>query len=186
DIESGKKVVVISYMVLLETIHTLRRKIPEYLNFEGESRMTCDSKKPMVHEATNRFVETIKELSRQRKLMIVRPPLTMSEHHSTVLKKIKNYFGYIRPMSHCPYCKKGKVDRDSKNECPVCHKEHDSIKKYEYKGLGHADLEHAFLAKSSGTPVFYSTDKSFNNLNGDKDFTSLQFIILPNPATMVS
>ena len=54
-------------MVLLETIHTLRRKIPENLNFEGESRATCDLKKPLVHEATNRFVENIKELSRLRK-----------------------------------------------------------------------------------------------------------------------
>lgn len=173
-------------MVLLETIHTLRTTITQDLNFEGESQFIRDSKIPKVHEATKRFAETITELSKQKKIMILRPSITISEHHSSVLKKIKNYFGYIITVSYCPYCKKGRVDHHLKNECPACQKEQDSIKKYKYKGLGHADIEHAFLAKNSGAPLFYTTDKSFYNLNDDKDFTSLKFIILPNPVTMAT
>lgn len=186
DIEIGNKVAVISHMVLLETIHAIRRKIPENIKFEGESKQICDSKNTIVNVATNKFVETVKELSKRRKILITRPPITIAEHHATVLKKIKNYFGYIRPISCCPYCSKGRVNRNSKNECPVCHKEHESIKKYEYKGLGHADMEHAFFAKRSGAPVFYTTDKPFENLNGDGDFSPLQFIILQNPASISS
>lgn len=92
------------------------------------------------------------------------------------------YFGYIRTMSHCPYCEKGKVSKDSDNKCPSCNKKFDSIKQYQYKGLGHADLEHAYLAKHSHITDFYSSDKSFKDLIGDPDYNTINFNILLNPS----
>lgn len=50
--------------------------------------------------------------------------------------------------------------------------------KYLYKGLGHADFEHAFIALSYDVPEFYSTDRSFEDLNGDPDFAGVHFNIV--------
>ncbi len=182
DIESKKVVAVFSYLTMLETIHTLRRRKIEKSSFTGGSRSECESKKAPAEVIVRDFVRVIRELSSQQKILIPRPKMTLFDHHSTVVRKIKQYFGYIRTMSYCPICESGYVKRDEKIKCPSCGDEKESLKKYQYKALGHADLEHAFCAKYANVPVFYSTDKSFSDLNGDPDFGSMRFEIIPYPA----
>jgi len=184
NIETKSKIAVVSYLVLLESIHVLRHKITKNLEFKGGSRSECQSKIPIVKSLIKEFIKTINEFSKQGKILIPRPQGAIFEHHSTVLKKMNDYFGYVRTMSICPLCEKGYVTRDSENICPSCGKKHESIKEYQYKGLGHADLEHAYLAKNTGSVVFYSTDKSFKELNGDPDFGAMSFEIVPHPDTL--
>ena len=186
NIENKNKVAIISYLMLIETIHVLRTKVIKKTPFTGESRSECDSKKSNAENIIKDFMRIINEFSKQKKILLIRPRETITDHHSKVLKKIRNYFGYIRPMSICPYCIKAYVDRKSTNECPSCGKSLDSVKEYQYKGLGHADLEHAFLAKQSSSPVFYSSDTSFGDLKGDPDFGSLIFEIIPHPSRIKS
>ena len=177
----GEKTAIVPYVVILETIHTLRSKLTQELNFDGDSRDHCDSKKPIVEGIIKDFVRAIREFSKDGKIIIPRLRTPLSEHHATILKKIRNYFGYVRVMGFCPYCEDGHVDRDSKNSCPSCGCNRDSIRKYNYKGLGHVDIEHAYLAKNTNTNTFYSTDTSFRNLQGDTEFNPIEFKIIPHP-----
>jgi len=55
-------------------------------------------------------------------------------------------------------------------------------KKYRYKALGHADIEHAYFALYSSAVLFYSTDTSFEDLRNDSDFGSMGFEIIPHPS----
>ena len=182
NIETRKKIAIVSYLTIMETVHALRRRIVEKSDFTGPDRSECMSKIPTVKSQIKEFIRRINELSKQQKIIIPRPSTKISEHHSTALKKLNNYFGRIRPMAICPYCEKGYVGRDAENKCPSCGNNHNSINKYQYKGLGHADIEHAYLARSSNAPLFYSTDTSFSELNGDPDFGSMSFKIIPHPS----
>lgn len=182
NIETRKKIAIVSYLTIMETIHALRRRIVEKSDFTGDSKDECRSKIPIVKNVIKEFIRRVNELSKQKKIIIPRPSTKISEHHSTALKKLNNYFGRVRPMNICPYCKKCYVGRNAKNECISCNNKLDSINVYQYKGLGHADIEHAFLAHNSNTTSFYSTDTSFNDLKGDPDFGSMSFKIIPHPS----
>lgn len=63
------------------------------------------------------------------------------DHYDRVLAKFRGYFGIL----HTP--------RNSSR----CY----------YKGPGHADFEHAFFAQSYGVAELYTSDRSFEDLNGD-------------------
>ena len=98
------------------------------------------------------------------------------------MKKLSNRVGYVRVKSICPYCEKGRVNRDHENKCPSCNNTQESVKKYQYKGLGHADIEHAYFALYDFVSFFYSSDTSFKDLIKDPDFRTINFEILPNPS----
>lgn len=186
NIEDGKKIAIISYLILMETIHVLRTKVIKKTPFDGDTRKDCDSKKPNAENIIKDFMRIINEFSKQKKILLIRPRETITDHHSRVLRKLRNYFGYIRPMSICPYCTNGYASRGSNNECPSCGKPLESIKQYQYKGLGHTDLEHAVLARQGSCSSFYSSDTSFKDLTGDPDFGALMFKVIPHPSKINS
>ncbi len=182
NLESGKKIAVVSYTLLLEVIDTMRKKMPKRTDFSGGTREECDSKKPIVEQKIIDFIKKINEYSKARKILIIRPRETISEHQSIILKKLQNYFGYIRVMSVCSQCNEGFVPRDSKLECPKCNETFEPTQKYQYKGLGYVDLEHAYLAKYGKSSTFYTSDTSFKSLSNDPDFKSIKFAIIPHPS----
>lgn len=182
NLESGKKVAVVSYAVILEVIDTMRRKIPKRMEFTGGSREECGSKIPLIDAKIVEFVKKINKYAKERKILIIKPYESVSKHQSTILQKLRSYFGYIRVMSTCPSCKDGVIPRDSNVECPKCGKSIDPVKKYQYKGLGYVDLEHAYLAKYGNASTFYTSDTSFKSLNHDEYFKPMRFTIIPHPS----
>ena len=64
------------------------------------------------------------------------------------------------------------------NRCPKCKNTLAENTQYKYKGLGHSDIEHAYFAVYARVSTFYSTDKSFNALADDSDFSSMTIITL--------
>lgn len=51
-----------------------------------------------------------------------------------------------------------------------------TVRNKRYKVLGHADIEHAYLADYGGAREFHTTDLSFRDLDGDPDF-AVKFVI---------
>ena len=118
-------------------------------------------------------------MQKKKQILILKPNTSIAIHYSTVLSKLRKYFGYVRTISICSYCKRRLVSKSSTNICPNCnHTTADSIHKYSYKGLGHADLEHAFFAKSQNVSEFFSSDRSFKDLNKDITFKNMRFTII--------
>lgn len=117
-------------------------------------------------------------MAKDGKILLVNSSVSIGTHHARVLKKSIGYFGYLRTINICSSCKSGWVGRNTQNTCAHCGHTTNSIQKYNYKGLGHADLEHAFFALSNRVKELHSADKSFNDLKRDSDFKNINFYII--------
>ena len=182
NVENRKKIAVVSYLVIIEVIHVLRQRITEKSKFVGDGRIERDGIIARANALVVEFISIIDTLSKEQKIIIARSGQKIHEHHHTVMKKMVGYFGHVRTVSVCPSCKKRWAGRESQNNCPSCKSGHRLPSKYQYKALGHADMEHAYLARCSSVPLFYSTDKSFGDLRNDSDFGQTIFKIIPNPS----
>ena len=155
DVILGKKVVVVSYVVILETIHALRRRITE--NYKSE-RSPDDTHHAQIRNTIDRiiqvFLSSVCNLARKGHVVLIDPSVSMTDHHALILHKMTQYFGHIRA---------GRPNRTPE---------------YRYMGLGHVDFEHAFLAKLYNVRTFYSSDLSFEHLDGDDDFKDMRFEIM--------
>ena len=175
---SGDKVAVVSQLVLLETIHALRQKIAENSPHAGSTPEKYGKVQSQIGMMVQDFLNRVHTMARDGKILMVKPNVSVATHYARVLKKSTDYFGYLRTISVCPYCKSGWVGRQARNACEHCGHAANSIQKYSYKGLGHADLEHAFFALSNRVREFHSADKSFDELNRDSDFKNIRFHII--------
>ena len=180
NLENRNNVALVSNTLILETIDVLRKKLLTRIKFSGDSRMARDSKKSLVEKTILSFTTKIDDYSESQKILLIEPPMTLSEHQTVILDKFQSYFGHVGVINRCPKCRTDGIPRGF-NKCPNCKKTMKSIKKYKYKGLGYVDFEHAYLAKWGKASRFYTTDKAFKSLNGDPDFQSIIFKILSPP-----
>lgn len=150
-VTSGKNVAAVSDLVLLETIHVIRKKVARNSQYTGDSPEDHAAVQNKINAITQDFIGRIREMARKKQVLIIRPKLRAADHHARVLAKFEKYFGHTRTISR------------------------GSAKEYRYKGLGHTDFEHAFLAHSYGVKEFYSADKSFEDLKNDPDFAGMRF-----------
>lgn len=104
------------------------------------------------------------------------PNTGVGDYRDSVLGKMIDY-GYVGIASLCPYCKYGRIGRNSRNACRNCGVGTGAVPRYDYRGLGSADLEHALFAKPRGVGEFYGGDKSFEDLSRDDDFKGISFNI---------
>jgi len=181
DVEAGRKTAVVSYLVMMETIHVLRKVVVEQSRYAGHDRAECSKTLDPAESLVNRFVHKIKKLSKERKVIIARPDKKIHEHHYAAMAKLRDCLGYVRVISLCPYCKTGRVGREDQNKCPACDSGLAHVRKYQYKALSHPDIEHAYLARYSSAASFHSADTSFRDLGSDPDFDPMGFEIIPPP-----
>ena len=178
---SGKNIAIVSNLVILETIHVLRRKITENSQYVGSNRENYDNLERQINKKIRIFIGSIIAMANDKKIFIPKSHLSIAAHHSMVLEKSRSYFGYLRTISICSNCKKRSARRSVQDTCKHCNSANDLIHRYDYKGLGHADLEHVFFARSNYVKEFHSADKSFKGLTKDSDFKSINFKILQSP-----
>ena len=181
DIESKEKIAVVSHLVIIEAIHVLRLRVTEKSRFAGDDSTERDRIMGEANALASKFVSVLVRLSEEQKIIIARPDRKIHEHHHTVMKKMRRYFGRVRTVNICPYCEKGRVGREDRNVCPSCKSSRKPLSRHQYKALGHADIEHAYFASYSSVPLFYSTDRSFLDLKNDSDFGRMAFRVIPHP-----
>ncbi len=159
NVENRKKIAVVSYLVIIEVIHVLRQRITEKSKFVGDGRIERDGIIARANALVVEFISIIDTLSKEQKIIIARSGQKIHEHHHTVMKKMVGYFGHVRTVSMCPNCKKRWAGRESQINCPSCKSGHRLLSKYQYKALGHADMEQGLFpnslhAASTGIPRF--------------------------------
>ena len=181
NVLSGKNIAAVSYLVILETIHVLRRKITENSRYVGSNRKNYDNLEVQISEEVNNFIKSIYAMAKDGKILIPKPNISIAAHHLTVLRKSRSHFGYLRTVSTCSRCKKRSAGRNVQGVCKHCNHAGNLTYRYDYKGLGHADLEHVFFAHYNRVKEFHSADKSFRNLIRDSDFKSIDFNIIQLP-----
>ena len=180
DIEHKRRVAVVSYLTIMESIYAIRKKVASGSSSTGSSTNAAQ-RETLTRNYVNEFVKLIERLSAQEKIIIMRPSQSIVAHHSAVLSKLKTIFGQIKLNLYCANCKRRQPVQKHSDSCPACGGSLTPSNCYEYKGLGHADIEHAYFARYGGASTFYSTDQSFDDLSGDLDFSGLvTFIVLGN------
>lgn len=148
-VESGLDFVAVSYLAMAETIYVLRKLTT------NQFRPTSADDHAGIRSACRlieaRFVKHVGELVNDEHADIVEPSNVLFDHQRRVLSKMHDYSGRITGGTRA---------------------------KYQYAGLGPADVEHAYLASYAGVSTFYTADKAFDSLNGDPTFAGISFKIL--------
>lgn len=153
-VERGLDVVVVSHLVMAETIHSLRKITTR--DFSPTLDETSDTRniRSKYKSEENRFVECVAELRDNGSAAIAKHADSMYSRHKKVFSTLRGHSGRITGG--------GKA-------------------RYRYAGLGHADIEHARLAYRAGASKFYSADKDFAQLNANPEFEGVVFEVMSAP-----
>lgn len=148
-VERGLDFVTVSRLVVAETIHALRKLTTgRFGPTPTPDHASIRSECRLIEEC---FLDYVAGLMAAKNAEIVEPSASLSHHQRRVLSKIHRYYGRITGGSH--------------NKC-------------RYAGLGHVDVEHAYLALEAEASEFYTTDKGFGDLRNDPRFAGISFEIL--------
>lgn len=149
-VSSNDRIVAVSHVVLLETIHVLRRKIVGALDRAIETERVQSVATSRCTNAIAEFIKYVSAMDRHGKMELYTPDLRLNDYCRQILLEI------------------------SRQPVPVGI----TSKRYLYSGLGPADIEHAHLARRAGVSTFYTTDSSFERLNKDPEFLHVSFDVL--------
>lgn len=180
DVKRKRRVAIVSHLTIMESIYAIRKRVAARSSYVGNGT-NISQRESLTKNYVNKFVKLVERLSAQEKIIIIRPNQSITAHHSAVLSKLKIIFGRIRLNLHCSNCERRYLVQKHSDNCPACGGSLTYSDCYEYRGLGHADIEHAYFAKYGGASIFYSTDKSFDDLSDNQDFSGLvTFVVLGN------
>ena len=136
NLEKNNQVVVVTQLVMLETIHVLRKKLLKNM----DKTQTNKDMENYIKNVVDYFLSHLENMEAADLVKRTKPRRCISRHHERVLVKTLGYFGHVIVMYKCAKC--NNVVKTQECECGS-----NSFKeKLYYKGLGHADLEHAYLA----------------------------------------
>ena len=135
-VEAGKKRAIVSYLLIMETMYTIRRrKVERSDSPDDASRMST------AMDASDKFYNYVTNRMKTGRLILV-------ESNREIDYKIFQKYSSVRG----------------------------TVKSKEYRALGYADIEHAYLADYGGAREFHTTDLSFRDLDGDPDFVVEFFV----------
>ena len=137
-IEDGEKRAIVSYLLIMETIHVIRTRIARRLKGSNAARIMDEALK-----TSRKFKEYVTNGVSSGKLILTRSD-GIPGHDRKVYDKVSSMKGSIRGEK--------------------------------YQDLGHADVEHAYLADYGGASEFHTLDLGFRALNGDPDF-AVKFVV---------
>lgn len=137
-VENGEKRAIVSYLLIMEATHVIRRRIVQRHNPNATNMMEA------AMAASGRFTEYVFNGLESGKLILVRSN-GIDGHDYRTFRKASSIRGEIREIK-------------------------------EYRALGHADVEHAYLADYGGALEFHTLDRSFDVLSNDPDF-GVKFVV---------
>jgi predicted nucleic acid-binding protein len=155
-INSGQDTAVVSYLVLLEVVEVIRKRIIQREHFNGDGQEEIDKIKEKVNSKVKEFMSYVKQLSYEGKLQILNSKISFEEHLVHSLNELMS-------ISYNIY---------NFNKCSVCR--HPINPEYSFKGLGQVDIQHAVIAKNIQCDEFVSADQWFKTLIGKKEFEGIK------------
>ena len=153
-LKENNRIMVISNLAVMETIHAIRKRIADDMRQTKEMEGAKNSIMSESQGIIEQFVLYVSRLLNRGNMEMIKPGHAVADHHRRVCSKMYRYAGQI--------------------------KYNNKSRKYRYAGLGHVDMEHAFLASDAEVDIFCSTDGGFADLEADPDFSHMTFDI-PRP-----
>ena len=149
--ERGLDTVVVSHLVMAETMHALRNLTTRNFSPTGDRTSDYASMQARWKSEEEKFLEYVETLTHGENAVNAGSKESVSDHHRRVFYTLRGH--------------SGRVTGGGKHV-------------YRYAGLSHADVEHAHLALYAGAAKFYSTDRDFASLNDDPAFAGVSFEVL--------
>lgn len=179
DVEDGKRIAIVPHLVILETVFVIRKRQAYRAIKKGKA--TDRDATPLLKPIITEYLDRINRLAEEGKIIIPEYADKVYDHHRAVLQKCTVYHGFF-VSEECPACRIPREARDGAFTCPSCGLAAKSGE-LDYRVLGPADMEHAYLARRSAAEAFYTSDKTFRCLASDPDFAPMRFeIIRPAPS----
>jgi hypothetical protein len=142
--------------VFLEVIGALRKRIVRKETFVGslDPHIKTNIRNKIKQKITE-FLTGIGNLAKDGKVLLADPDIHLRNYLRNVLGSFTRYRGDL-------------IDVPSKKP-----------DRYDYKGLGHWDLQHAMNAKDLNANELVSCDEDFDDLQRLSRFTSITVTIIP-------
>ena len=157
--ERGEFQVILSKLVIMETIDVIRKRITQYERYTGILDDTKrDEIKRKINEKISKFISATTEWEHDNKILMSDGTLSYEDFIHDSFLYIFSYWGSIREEWKCGSCKADLTPN-----------------RYLYKGLGQYDFQHVRIAKVLNASEFFTTDKAFNELNSSGKFTPMVF-----------
>ncbi len=159
QIENDGEVILVSYLVLLEVLEVMRKRIAEresYTNFDDDKKKEIKDK---VQEKADIFLESISQLAKDRKVAFINSQEPLDKWLKTTYSIFKVSFGDVSTPNY--------ISSGGKKNSPKCH----------YKGVGHYDIQHALTAKEFFAKDLHTFDQGFAELEDYPDFKGINFCV---------
>jgi hypothetical protein len=145
--DNGSKAV-ISHLVLLEIINSLRKRMPEKEKFRGrlkDSPQLASSLEKTIENCVKGILDKITRWEGAGKLIIVDVRRPMTDIFKDAFLIHRNTFGRLGDSQQCRICK-------------------GSYTTYYYKGIDHWDIQHALIAREGRATHFDTFDGGFDQI----------------------
>ena len=177
QLDPTKCIAIVSDIIMAEAIHNLRQIWINETKYTSSDKEHVEKVKSGAEaKIKDYFTKPMEKMQRDGKVLMETPSIDNIELHNKILQKMKNYPGVTRTVDTCPKCGT-QLNNNFKNTCKKCKNQIKPKQVYKYKGLGYADLMHAYTAHLLKVDILYSFDTGFKGLQTDKDF-SCNFCIL--------
>lgn len=151
---SGKYTCMVSGLVILEVIHVIKTKITKEEKFDVQKDADIEFLERKINEKLNNFFMATDKLRKNNGLVYTNPDLTVPAFFT----KCENI---MRKM-------------DIKTNIYQRHLQN----KYEYRGPGHWDVQHAIIAHQTNCTTLFTMDHGYISLDHMSEFKNLQFVVL--------
>lgn len=152
---------IVSTLTIMEIVSVIRKRVIEGERHNGlnpEMKLIIQQK---IALKLKKFGEKLRDLARQKKVMIVNPDTNLKDYLEEALKILHTHSGDINNTDFCSACRR---------DLPYM--------KYKFFGLQHFDIQHAINAKTFSANELVTFDKGFALLNTIPDFKSITPTVL--------
>lgn len=159
QIEKDDEIILVSYLVLLEVLEVMRKRITErepYTIFDEDKKKEIKDK---VQEKTDIFLESISQLAQDRKVAFINSQEPLDKWLTKTYSIFRVSFGDVSTPNY--------ISSGGKKNSPKCH----------YKGIGHYDIQHALTAKEFFAKDLHTFDQGFAELENYPDFKGIKFCV---------
>ena len=159
QIEEDEGVILISHLVLLEVLEVIRKRITEN---EPYTDLGDDKKKEItdkVQEKTNLFLKALSRLIREHRVALIDSQKPVDQWFKATYSIFVSSSGDISAHNYYP---------DGGRR---------ALPKYQYRGVGHYDIQHALTAQEFSAGDLHTFDQGFVELEGHQEFEGMNFLI---------
>lgn len=159
QIEEDEEVILVSHLVLLEVLEVIRKRITEsepYTDLDDSKKKEIKDK---IQEKTNLFLKALSQLIREHRVALIDSQKPVDQWFKMTYSIFVSSSGDISIHNYYP---------DGRRR---------TLPKYQYRGVGHYDIQHALTAQEFSARDLHTFDQGFVELEDHQEFEGMKFLV---------